>query len=172
MNARVVDFLDPRESPQRLVEKELVRRCCWLHCWVCAKWVTFTRLLAQLGQCVSTKRQSARSWFRIASRESIRTCWDVTSFVPRSEFALSFLFVLFRVISWIACYAPRKVIHEITRNNTNEIPKQLEFLTQSRPWVDCASPSIRLPLFESDVARGERSRILEIRWYFVRSPHD
>jgi len=27
------------------------------------------------------------------------------------------LFVLVRVISWIACYAPRKVIHEITRTN-------------------------------------------------------
>jgi hypothetical protein len=27
------------------------------------------------------------------------------------------------VISWIACYARRKAIHEITRNNTNEVPK-------------------------------------------------
>ena len=46
---------------------------------------------------------------------------------------VSFLFVLFRVISWIACYAPRKAIHEITRNNTNEEPWQIRVLTQSLP---------------------------------------
>jgi hypothetical protein len=37
------------------------------------------------------------------------------------ETAVSFLSVLFRVISWIAYYAPTKAIHEITRTNTNEV---------------------------------------------------
>jgi hypothetical protein len=29
------------------------------------------------------------------------------------------------VISWIGCYAPRKAVPEITRNNTNNIPRQI-----------------------------------------------
>jgi len=32
----------------------------------------------------------------------------------RAPYYRKFLFVLLRVISWIACYAPRKAIHEIT----------------------------------------------------------
>jgi hypothetical protein len=49
--------------------------------------------------------------------------------------------VLFRVISSIACYAPRKAILEITRNNTNEVPVStlsgiLKFLSKAgtRPY--------------------------------------
>jgi hypothetical protein len=55
----------------------------------------------------------------------------MTSKAAPYRITVSFLFVLFRVISWIARYAPRKAIHEITRNNTNEVPRQIRVLTQS-----------------------------------------
>jgi hypothetical protein len=45
--------------------------------------------------------------------------------------------LLVRVISWIACYAQRKAIHEITRTNTNGVPTQNRVLTQSlQPGVN------------------------------------
>ena len=53
--------------------------------------------------------------------------------VSKTRITVSFLFVLFRVISRIACYALRKAIHEITRKNTNEVPRQIRVLTQSLP---------------------------------------
>jgi len=49
----------------------------------------------------------------------------------KTRITVTFLFVLFRVISWTACYAPRKAIHEITRNNTNELQGKFRVLTQS-----------------------------------------
>src|SRR4030095_5640097 len=48
-----------------------------------------------------------------------------TSDCVKTQITVSFLFVLFRVISWIACYAPRKRVHEITRNHTNEVSSQI-----------------------------------------------
>ena len=48
---------------------------------------------------------------------------------------VSFLFVLVRVISWIARDAPQKAINEITRTNTNEIPRQIRiFDSLCRAW--------------------------------------
>ena len=49
----------------------------------------------------------------------------------KTRITVSFFFVFVRVISWIVCYAPRKAIHEITRTNTNEVPRQIRVLTQS-----------------------------------------
>ena len=51
----------------------------------------------------------------------------------KTRITASFLFVLLRVFSWIACCAPRKAIHEISRNHTNEVPRQIRVLAQSLP---------------------------------------
>jgi len=49
--------------------------------------------------------------------------------------------VLFRVISWIAFNVTRKAIHEITRNNTNEVPNVPRYRAwDSRLFVQATVP--------------------------------
>src|SRR5687768_3699199 len=67
-NARVVVFLVQLVFWQRRKAKESEKHCCWPHSRRCARWVTFTRLLAPPARCVFIKRQLVRLLFLTANR--------------------------------------------------------------------------------------------------------
>src|SRR6185436_9185943 len=60
----------------------------------------------------------------------MRCCFAIETLSKLGIPSVSF-FVFIRVISWIGCYAATKAIHEITRMNTNEVPRQIRVLKES-----------------------------------------
>src|SRR5262245_3599867 len=95
--------------PSGMISRTLLTVCCYSTLrgtlWIC------------YFRAKKYNTQARSNW-----RDGFAALWEPDEFVNptdgrdsvKTRITVRFLFLLFRVISWIACYAPRKAIPEIT----------------------------------------------------------